>query len=1182
MEILQGEFLNELDGENQALRTNSGNLFTFEEAEAAEDVSSVLPESSIETNSQGVTQSLRFPSRKVHSAASISNGFGLNEMFDAIPRPYTAAGAEEFPSSSRQRNKKLATVLKKTARGSKTPREDRPRSAGVNEWGDFDTDRLLRDDFEEPSNQMPLDPLDRQRSRSRKSRRSTPMASSPSPNPWEGYLTLDTESKESSRPPMQVLRQKTIEILNLDLVVNQPSGRASATPKPLLSRASMERLMSPYSRPVTSHTSPITPLFGTEIPNTPTNRAAIFGRFADLWSLLSRRSSESESAEAENIQTKSPVECSTIMVKLCKTVGISFTSSVATRLSFWNTNEQGVDFESFCDLVIQGAIQPALHHFNLDNSIAEYVAALDIITESLVATEATRRTDKTSPDQPRRLKQLNEIRPVFMSWKAGVTPRLVQSTEASTFTPTKTLVTAEKVRKALEASASQHMLAHQLPSEEARVTHVENIRRKVQLHKSWKFSDEQRIATSQVADLAEMLDRARTVFPASAGSDDIFHRGEEDHPEQPFTAGEANDPEKELEAENEEVLVCCSCSIRGAKPLLGPTALAMTKTRSGSATLRPPVAMIYLPTKAMMPGTLAKGNPIARHNNVTRNSSNQVNAIEDEIPSVVANAILPSLHKSRSTGTIPRHYDRPQVETTHTRATDSTADLVKSLVLQGSGSLTAADQAEALRQQGNASFKRRQFQEAKELYTQAIQLQNGNHLLFGNRSAACHQLKEYEEALKDAEMAIKLSPKWTKGYLRKAAACESLQDRDEATAAYEEILRLEDDKSSTEANKAAERVKVLKRKPTEKKASVVLDDGVFAKLLQEDEFQRLIYPGIPKEQLVHAPKNLQTLLEDPWYEQELLALMPKVQAKAASVLANVKKRGAQQGDIMDPATERMLMPQVLQEAFGREVVAMVHRVNYQKHIKLANDARLLADPNSDFATWDQLDDKFLDELFVVKSDVRGVAVMDEFMGEEWTQLLLNDMFRMAKNGLLMSTVPNVDAKYVLSRQNADNQTESLPGAKLRFVEHQDCTAEYPAIAELIEKLHALPYEINKKRPEKAKLCAQFVHCTAIHQLPPGHHQPLRLDCGVGDKDNGFKLTCVYFFNAVESRVAEQKRTRLKLRTSLSENAPMRQIDPESDRLVVFRSQSVLNEITAVPEGEDLFYLTFWIHGQSLE
>ncbi|KAJ8577770.1 hypothetical protein ON010_g1441 [Phytophthora cinnamomi] len=449
-----------------------------------------------------------------------------------------------------------------------------------------------------------------------------------------------------------------------------------------------------------------------------------------------------------------------------------------------------------------------------------------------------------------------------------------------------------------------------------------------------------------------------------------------------------------------------------------------------------------------------------------------------------------------------------------------------------------------------------------------------------------------------------------------------------SAAAYEQVLRLAD--ASPEARKAVARLRVIRGKNAVKKGflssenaaktasiyrekedlddsrrswklmlkklldgcnrrgvnshgqSVVLDDGVFAKLLSEDEFQRLIYPGIPKEQLAHAPRNLQTLLEDPWYEQELLAVMPKVQAKAASVLRNVKKRGAEQGDVMDPATERMLMPQVLQEAFGREVLAMVHRVNFQKHVKLANDAKLLADPNSDFATWDQLDDEFLDELLVEKSDVQGAAVLDEFMGDEWTQLLLNDVFRMAKNRLLMTTASNVDAKHVLSRRSAGNQTETLPGAKLRFVEHKDCTAEYPALAELIEKLHALPYEINKKRPDKARLCAQFVHCTAVQQLPGAHHQPLRLDCGSGDKDNGFKLTCVYFFNAIGSQDVEREQTTLNLRTSLAETAPVRQIAPKPDRLVVFKSQTVLNEITAVPEGQDLFYITFWIHGQGLQ
>ncbi|OWY99017.1 Heat shock protein, partial [Phytophthora megakarya] len=368
------------------------------------------------------------------------------------------------------------------------------------------------------------------------------------------------------------------------------------------------------------------------------------------------------------------------------------------------------------------------------------------------------------------------------------------------------------------------------------------------------------------------------------------------------------------------------------------------------------------------------------------------------------------------------------------------ADLIVEAKADGSfdASDPSGDLAESLRQQGNNAFKLRQFHEAKKLYTQALQLQNSNHLLFGNRSAVCFQLKEYRQALDDANKAIELSPNWAKAYLRKAAACESLQLLSEAIAAYEKVLRLDD--KSPEAKKAATKVKFLKRnidKNAVKKGflsgkakssiysekedldqdttqrswklmlkklldgcnkrginsqgeSVVLDDGVFAKLLDEDEFQRLIYPGIPMEQLVHAPKNLQMLLEDPWYEQELLGLMPKVQTKASSVLNNVKKRGAEQGEIMDLVTERMLLPQVLQEAFGREVLAMVHRVNYQKHVKLANDDRLLADPNSDFATWDQLSDEFLDELLVGKNGVCGVAVMDEFMGEEWTQLLLND------------------------------------------------------------------------------------------------------------------------------------------------------------------------------------------------
>uniref|UniRef100_A0AAV1V2B2 Uncharacterized protein n=1 Tax=Peronospora matthiolae TaxID=2874970 RepID=A0AAV1V2B2_9STRA len=556
----------------------------------------------------------------------------------------------------------------------------------------------------------------------------------------------------------------------------------------------------------------------------------------------------------------------------------------------------------------------------------------------------------------------------------------------------------------------------------------------------------------------------------------------------------------------------------------------------------------------------------------------------------------------------------------------------------GSTSSASVDhRAESLRQEGNDAFKRQHFDQAKALYSQALALQPRNHFLYGNRSAACYHLNELQNALADAEQAIAISPGWPKGYLRKAAACEALQRPGDAIDAFQTLLYFDPTHlTSVSKNHITKRMRDLKQRlyaehkgifeqpknvseihmekkndpsRTEKTTQrswqlmlrkllsgcnkqgvnrqgerVVLDDGVFAKLLNEHEFQQLIYPGIPSDQLKHAPRNLQTLLEDPWYEQELLALMPKVQAKAASVLTNVKQRGAEQGDVMDMTTERMLMPQVLQEAFGREVLAMVHRVNHQKHVRLANDARLLADPNSDFATWDQLDDDFLDELLLDKNNnVRGTAVMDDFMGEDWTQLLLNDVARMANNGLLMTTIPHIDVKHVLCQQQRGRRKNTLPGAKLRFVDYQSCVVEYPALAEVIEKMHALPYEINKKRMNQVRLCARFVHSTAVHQLPAGHHQPLRLDCGGGDQDNGFKLTCTYFFNNVqlhERKASGTKRTCLQLRTALLEDAPVRQVDPKADRLVIFQSQSVFNEIINVPNGENLFYLTFWIHGQA--
>lgn len=54
----------------------------------------------------------------------------------------------------------------------------------------------------------------------------------------------------------------------------------------------------------------------------------------------------------------------------------------------------------------------------------------------------------------------------------------------------------------------------------------------------------------------------------------------------------------------------------------------------------------------------------------------------------------------------------------------------------------------------------------------------------------------------------------------------------------------------------------------------------------------------------------QELLSREDFAAQLLEIMPRVQERAEEVLANVKRKGAAQGDVMDAATERFLRPQV--------------------------------------------------------------------------------------------------------------------------------------------------------------------------------------------------------------------------------------------------------------------------------
>ncbi|KAL8381837.1 hypothetical protein RB595_005879 [Gaeumannomyces hyphopodioides] len=102
--------------------------------------------------------------------------------------------------------------------------------------------------------------------------------------------------------------------------------------------------------------------------------------------------------------------------------------------------------------------------------------------------------------------------------------------------------------------------------------------------------------------------------------------------------------------------------------------------------------------------------------------------------------------------------------------------------------MSTADELKAL---GNKAIAAKDFDEAIEKFTAAIELAPDNHILYSNRSAAYASKKEWENALKDAEKTTQLKPDWPKGWGRKGSALYGKNDLAAAAEAYEEGLKLD-------------------------------------------------------------------------------------------------------------------------------------------------------------------------------------------------------------------------------------------------------------------------------------------------------------------------------------------------------------------------------------------------------
>lgn len=91
------------------------------------------------------------------------------------------------------------------------------------------------------------------------------------------------------------------------------------------------------------------------------------------------------------------------------------------------------------------------------------------------------------------------------------------------------------------------------------------------------------------------------------------------------------------------------------------------------------------------------------------------------------------------------------------------------------------EKAAELRAAGNKAFTNKEYDEAIQLYTAALELSDSNaHLLYSNRSAAFLFKGEHEKAIEDAQKCLDLKPDWSKAYFRMGKALMAVEKVEEA------------------------------------------------------------------------------------------------------------------------------------------------------------------------------------------------------------------------------------------------------------------------------------------------------------------------------------------------------------------------------------------------------------------
>uniref|UniRef100_A0AAQ4Q1L4 J domain-containing protein n=1 Tax=Gasterosteus aculeatus aculeatus TaxID=481459 RepID=A0AAQ4Q1L4_GASAC len=114
-------------------------------------------------------------------------------------------------------------------------------------------------------------------------------------------------------------------------------------------------------------------------------------------------------------------------------------------------------------------------------------------------------------------------------------------------------------------------------------------------------------------------------------------------------------------------------------------------------------------------------------------------------------------------------------------------------------------QAEGFKEQGNAFYSQKDYSEAFNYYTKAIDASPRTASYYGNRAATLMMLFRFREALEDSQQAVRLDDCFMKGHLREGKCHLSLGNAMAANRCFKKVLELEpSNKEAQQENKSAE------------------------------------------------------------------------------------------------------------------------------------------------------------------------------------------------------------------------------------------------------------------------------------------------------------------------------------------------------------------------------------------